>query len=89
MSGSLPVFTEDFLDQVKVELGLGHHDLQVDPPLVLLLEDDVGGCLVHPDPKALQLILQDLFVPKRLEHVQYNEDDVSCPGDGNNLEKRF
>ena len=87
--GSLPVFPEDLLDQIKVKLGLGHHDLQVDPPLVLLLEDNVGRRLVHPNAKAFQFVLQDLLMPKWLQHVQYNEDDVSCPGDSNNLDKRF
>ena len=81
----LPVFPQNLLDQVKVQLRLGHHDLQVDPPLVLLLEDDVGRRLVHPDSKALQLVLQDLLVPERLQHVQHNEDDVCCPGNRNNL----
>ena len=81
----MPVFPKDLLDQIKVELGLRDHDLQVDPPLVLLLEDDVGRCLVHPDAKALQLVLQDLLVPKRLQHVQHNKDDVCCPGNRNNL----
>lgn len=83
----MPVFRKDLLDQIEVELRLRHHDLQVDPPLVLLLEDDVGRRLVHPDAKALQLILQDLLVPKWFQHVQDNEDDVCCPGDCNNLDR--
>merc|ERR1719264_128623 len=50
------VFPEDLLDQIKVKLGLGHHDLQVDPPLVLLLEDNVGRRLVHPNAPPLPRI---------------------------------
>ena len=82
---SLPVFCKDLLDQIKVQLGLRHHGLKVDPSLVFLLKDDVWRSLVHPDAKALQFLLQDLLVTKGLEHVQHNEDDVCCSGDSNNL----
>lgn len=60
------VFAEDGLDQIHVQLGLGTHGLQVQPPLLLSLEDDVGRCLVEPDSESLELLFNELLVLQRL-----------------------
>ena len=61
--------------------------MQVDSTLVLLLEDDVGWSLVHPDPEPFQLVLQDFLVAERLQHVQHNKDDVGGSCHCDNLSK--
>lgn len=50
---------------------------EVDASFVLLLEADVGRFLVEADPEALQLVLDQLLVPERLQDVQDDEDQVA------------
>lgn len=57
----------------------------VQAALVLLLEGDVGGLLVDPDAKALELSLDDALVGQGLVDVQDDEDEVAGFGDGDNL----
>eukprot|EP00053_Salpingoeca_punica_P020781 m.212348 g.212348 ORF g.212348 m.212348 type:complete len:417 (+) comp20083_c0_seq1:2736-3986(+) len=79
------VLGEDGLDEVGVQVRCGHGAGEVDAAFLLFLQRDIGRLLVQPDAKAFQLILDDGFVPQRLQHVQHNEDEVASPRDCNDL----
>ena len=79
------VLRENRLDQVQIQFRLLHHGLKVDPAFVFLLENDVRRGFIEPDPKSLQLLLDDLFVSERFEDVQYNEDKIGSSGHSNYL----
>ncbi|SRR6266851_6508479 len=49
--------------------------------LVFLPHDYRWRFLVKPNAEALQLGLNDLLVPKRLENIQDDEYEVACPRD--------
>lgn len=46
-----------------------------------LLDGDVGRLLVQPDTDTLQLVGQHLQVVQGFQDVQYDEDQVTRPGD--------
>jgi len=77
------VLGQNGLDQIRVQLGLGNHAVQIDAALVLPLVVDIWWFLVQPDAKALQLVLQEFLVAERFQAIQHHEDKVTgaCNGD--------
>jgi hypothetical protein len=55
------------------------------PSALLLPDRDVRRLLVQPDSKPFQLICEDRQVDQGLEHVEDDENEVTGPGDGNDL----
>ena len=47
--------------------------------LVLLPNNNCWGLLVKPNTETFQLGLDDLLIPERLEDIQDNEYEVTCP----------
>jgi hypothetical protein len=72
-------------NQIKIELRLGDHRLEVDAALLFLLEDDVWRFLVQPDPETLQLLLDQLLVLQRLQNIQDNKDERTSTSDCDDL----
>lgn len=81
-------------DLVLVEHGL--HSLLVDvsqidslgdadTALLFLLERNVGGLLVEPDPEPLELLLNEFLVGHRLERVENDQNEVASASNSNNL----
>lgn len=71
------VLGQNGLDQIRVQLGLRHHAVEVDAALVLPLVVDVRGFLVQPDAEALQLVLQQLLVTQWLQAIQHHKNEVT------------
>ena len=70
---------------IHVKLGVLHGGGEVDATLLLPPEGDGGRLLVEADAKAFQLVLYQLLVRDGLEAVEHDQDEVACPGSGNDL----
>ncbi len=73
------------LYQVTVQLALGHHGLQVDAALFLLLKDNIRRVFVEPDAESFEFFLNDALVLQRLQDVQNDEYQGACSCNSNDL----
>ena len=75
------VFTEDGLDLIMIYVRERNSVRDRNATLVFLADSDGWWFLVEPDPETFQLCLDDGFVAERLEHIEHDEDEVTCPRD--------
>jgi hypothetical protein len=72
------VLAENCLDLVLIDIRQRNCIGDCDAALVLLVNQDGWRLFIQANSKALQLALDDLFVPKRLEDIQNNENEITC-----------
>lgn len=63
-----------FCLQITAILRETYCSCEVDASFVLLLKADVGWLLVESDAKAFQLVLYQLLVAKRFQHIKHDQD---------------
>eukprot|EP00047_Mylnosiga_fluctuans_P001872 m.222272 g.222272 ORF g.222272 m.222272 type:complete len:496 (+) comp10733_c0_seq1:131-1618(+) len=79
------ILAEDGLDRVEVQVRRRDHRRQVDAALLLAAERDVWRLPVQPDAEALELTLDDLLVPERLQDIKADEDQIARTRNCNDL----
>ena len=70
------VFTENSLDLIMINVRQCDGACDGDSTLVLLAHCDGRWFLVEPDTKALQFVLDDRLVAKRLQDVKYDKNGL-------------
>mmetsp|Transcript_17299 Transcript_17299/g.45121 ORF Transcript_17299/g.45121 Transcript_17299/m.45121 type:complete len:290 (-) Transcript_17299:301-1170(-) len=79
------VLRQHLPDRLQIKVLLLPDRRQIDPALVLPREFELGRLAVDPDPKALELVFNQVLVGEGLHHVEADEDEVAGAGHSNNL----
>lgn len=76
-----PVLAQNGFDLLVVDIREGHSVCNGYTTLLLPPHGDRRRFLVQSDPETFEFGFDDLFVAEGFEHIQDDEDQVTCPSD--------